>query len=147
MKVQTCDHTWDEESTRTEHIVLGCHATTMPLHAFVMARMTFGAHTSKTRETTKIAVSGSSRCTWNCIFTHSEAHPGLVPCSKHESLCTSLRKYVDTTHSDSTPGCPDPLTTHSSRFSTRAQTDTRHIKISHISTLSPKKGLPLSLAL
>jgi hypothetical protein len=52
----------------------------MPFHAFFMARMKFGAHTSKTRESTvNIAVSGSSsRCMWNCIFSHSEAHAGLA---------------------------------------------------------------------
>ena len=52
----------------------------MPFHAFLMARMKFGAHTSKTRESTvNIAVSGSSsRCMWNCIFSHSEAHAGLA---------------------------------------------------------------------
>jgi hypothetical protein len=43
-----------------------------------MAHMKFGAHPSKTRETTvKIAVSRSSRCTWNCIFTHAEVHDGV----------------------------------------------------------------------
>ena len=44
-----------------------------------MVHMTFGAITSKTRESTvNIAVSGASRCTWNCIFTHSEAHAELA---------------------------------------------------------------------
>ncbi len=44
-----------------------------------MTHMTFGAHTSKTRESTvNIAVSGSSRCMWNLIFSHSEAHAGLA---------------------------------------------------------------------
>jgi hypothetical protein len=44
-----------------------------------MTHMTFGVYTSKTRESTvNIAGSGSSRCTWNCIFTHSEAHAGLA---------------------------------------------------------------------
>jgi hypothetical protein len=52
----------------------------MPFHAFLMAHMKFGAHTSKTRESTvNIAVSGSSsHCMWNCIFSHSEAHAGLA---------------------------------------------------------------------
>ena len=52
----------------------------MPFHAFLMTRMKFGEHTSKTRESTvNIAVSGSSsHCMWNCIFSHSEAHAGLA---------------------------------------------------------------------
>ena len=59
----------------------------MPLHEFLMAHMNFGAHPFKTREATaKIAVSGSSRCTWNCIFKHSEAHPGLVR-ARNTNLC------------------------------------------------------------
>ena len=50
----------------------------MPSHAFLMAHMNFGAHPSKTREATvKISFSGSSPCTWNCIFTHAEAHNGV----------------------------------------------------------------------
>ena len=44
-----------------------------------MAHLNFGAHPSKKREATvNIAVSGSSRCTWNYIFTHSEAHDGVA---------------------------------------------------------------------
>jgi len=57
----------------------------MPLHAFFMARMTFGAHTSKTRESTvNIAVSGSSRCTWDHL-TDSVPHDGL-PRARHTNL-------------------------------------------------------------
>jgi len=45
----------------------------------MMGHMHFGLCTSKTRKVTvKIAVSGSSWCQCNCIFTLSEAHNGLV---------------------------------------------------------------------
>jgi len=58
----------------------------MPSHTFLMAHMNFGEHPSKTREATaKIAVSRSSRCTWNCIFTHAEAHDG-VPRARNTNL-------------------------------------------------------------
>ncbi len=71
--------TWGQKITRTYHIVLGWHPTTKPFHAFLMTRMKFGAHTSKTRESTvNITVSGSSLCMWNCIFSHSETHTGLA---------------------------------------------------------------------
>jgi hypothetical protein len=36
--------------------------------------------------------------------------------SKHESLSTNLRNRVISTHSDSTPDCPDPFTTPRSHF-------------------------------
>ena len=67
------------ENTHTYLVVLGCHPRTIPSHVFLMSHMDFGEHPSKTREVTvRIAVSGCLHCTWNCIFTHSEEHTGLV---------------------------------------------------------------------
>jgi hypothetical protein len=75
------------ENTHTYLVVLGCHPRTMPSHAFLMVHMNFGVSPFKTREATfKIVVSGSSRCAWNCIFTHSETHPGLVR-ARNTNLC------------------------------------------------------------
>jgi hypothetical protein len=62
-----------------------------------------------------IALSGSSRCTWNCIFTLC---PTYRTCSwsEHESWCTNLRNHVMSTDSDPTPGCPDHFTTPHPHF-------------------------------
>jgi hypothetical protein len=110
MKVQTCDHTWEgacaaEQRTKNTKqpallfyphrhevrkalalsilFVLGCQPTTMPSHTFLMAHMKFGAHTSKTRESTV-----NYRSFWFLalyvelhfctIFTHSVRHAGLA---------------------------------------------------------------------
>ncbi len=71
-----------------------------------MVRMNFGVHPSKTREdTVKIFVSGSSCCTWNYIFTHSESHDGLVR-TRNTNLSTLVSENVVSTHSYSNPGCP-----------------------------------------
>jgi hypothetical protein len=63
---------------------------------FLMTHMNFGVYPSKTRETTvNISVSGSSRRTWNCIFTHSEEHPGLPSTLNTNLLWTSLRNWLN----------------------------------------------------
>ncbi len=76
---------------RNSSLVLGCHPRTMSSHTLLMVYMNknnFGVHLSKTREdTVNITVSGSSRCTWKCISTHSVTHDGL-PRTRNTNLCT-----------------------------------------------------------
>ena len=89
----------------------------MPSHGFLMTHMNFGAHTSKTRESTV-----NYRSFWFlALYVELHFHT-LCPtcrtcsCSKHESWCTSLRNHVMSTDSDPTPGCPDHFTTPHSHF-------------------------------
>ena len=63
------------------------------------------------------------RCFWFLLALYVELHfltlwSTCRTCSwsKHESLCTSLRNHVMSTHSDPTPGCPDHFTTPHSHF-------------------------------
>ena len=89
------------------------HTNRMPSHVFLMTHMNFGVYPSETREVTvKITVSGSSLCTWNCIFTHADSwsltHDGGSGVFKQPSFCTRIRKRVVPAHSHWTPGCPAP---------------------------------------
>ncbi len=63
------------------------------------------------------------RCFWFLLALYVELHFLTLwstfrtwSWSKHESLCTSLRNHVMSTHSDPTPGCPDHFTTPHSHF-------------------------------
>ena len=89
----------------------------MPSHTLLMSHMNFGAHLSKTRHTTvKISVSGSSPCYVELHFGTCWSTWRSFSFSKHECSCTSLRKHVIPTHSDSTLDCPAPFTTPHSLF-------------------------------
>jgi hypothetical protein len=88
--------------------------------------MNFVAHPFKTREATAlIAVSGSSWCTWNYIFTHSEAHPGLVR-ARNTNLCAVASENMWIPHIlIQLLAVQIRLQTPSSRFSTLCETNAK----------------------